>query len=82
MPEPVAVVPLEGRGDLPFAELRGEALFLHAVRALLAMQRLDSRSGADHPVVVVTAEPDQHPAAVAALDRVGLSVPVEDACSR
>jgi 2-C-methyl-D-erythritol 4-phosphate cytidylyltransferase len=32
----VGVVPLEGRGDLPLAELHGEPLFVHPARALLA----------------------------------------------
>lgn len=48
MGAPVGVVPLEARGSLPLAELHGEPMFLHPVRALL-------RSGVlDH--VVVTAD--------------------------
>ena len=46
----VGVVPLEGRGDLPFVTLHGEPLLLHAVRAVL---------GAGLGAVVVTGEADQ-----------------------
>jgi 2-C-methyl-D-erythritol 4-phosphate cytidylyltransferase len=72
MPETVAVVPLDGRGDLPFADLHREVLFLHAVRALLEVDRLDGH-------VVVTVDPDQRAAAEAALDRSGLPALVQDA---
>ncbi|QNN53875.1 2-C-methyl-D-erythritol 4-phosphate cytidylyltransferase [Nocardioides mesophilus] len=46
----VGVVPLEGRGALPFVALHGEPLFLHAVRTLLATPSVRD--------VVVTADPD------------------------
>ena len=44
----VGVVPLEARGTLPLAELHGEPMFLHPVRALLRCGGLDR--------VVVTAD--------------------------
>lgn len=44
----VGVVPLEARGTLPLAELHGEPMFLHPVRALLRSGGLDR--------VVVTAD--------------------------
>lgn len=72
MPETVGVVPLDGRGDLPFVDLHREVLFLHAVRALLEVDRLDGR-------VVVTVDPDQRAAAEAALDRSELPALVQDA---
>lgn len=72
MPETVGVVPLDGRGALPFADLHREVLFLHAVRALLEVDRLDGG-------VVVTVDPDQRAAAVAALVRSGLPGVVQDA---
>jgi 2-C-methyl-D-erythritol 4-phosphate cytidylyltransferase len=68
----VGVVPLEGRGSLPFVDLHHEALFLHAVRALLEVDRV-----AGH--VVVTVDPDQGAAAAADLDRTDLPALVKDA---
>jgi hypothetical protein len=65
-------VPLEGRGWLPFVDLHREALFVHAVRSLLEVERLAGR-------VVVTVETAQRAEAVAALDRCGLTAPVQDA---
>lgn len=62
MSGPVAVVPLEGRGALPFVDLHGEALFLHAVRALLDLASVEGR-------VVVTVDPDQRAGSRAALER-------------
>jgi hypothetical protein len=46
----VGVVPLEARGTLPLAELHGEPMFLHPVRALL-------RSGVLARVVVTADDP-------------------------
>ncbi len=74
MPETVGVVPLDGRGGLPFADLHREVLFLHAVRSLLEVHRLDGR-------VVVTVDPDQRAPAVDALDRSGLPALVQDAAA-
>ena len=68
----VGVVPLEGRGSLPFVPLHHEPLFLHAVRALLDVEPLADR-------VVVTAEPDRVAEAASALERADLDVPVQDA---
>lgn len=68
------VVPLEGRGELPFVDLRGEPLFLHAVRSLLAVAEVAGR-------VVVTAVPEQAELATASLGRAELAVPVEAASS-
>jgi 2-C-methyl-D-erythritol 4-phosphate cytidylyltransferase len=68
----VGVVPLEGRGSLPFVDLHREALFLHAVRALLAVARV-----AGH--IVVTVDPGQRAAAAADLDRTDLPALVRDA---
>lgn len=68
----VGVVPLEGRGSLPFVDLHHEPLFLHAVRALLDVEPLAGR-------VVVTAEPDHIARAAAELVRADLDVPVQDA---
>jgi 2-C-methyl-D-erythritol 4-phosphate cytidylyltransferase len=68
----VGVVPLEGRGSLPFVDLHREPLFLHAVRALLGVDAVAGR-------LVVTVDIGQREAAVAALDRSGLSVDVSDA---
>jgi 2-C-methyl-D-erythritol 4-phosphate cytidylyltransferase len=68
----VGVVPLEGRGSLPFAELHREALFLHAVRALLDVDRLGDR-------VIVTVDPEQVDEATALLERAELDVPVQEA---
>lgn len=68
----VGVVPLEGRGSVPFVDLHREALFLHAVRALLAVGPVAGR-------VVVTVDPDERAAAAAALDRAGLPALVRDA---
>lgn len=72
MPMTVGVVPLEGRGALPFVDLHREALFLHAVRALLDVDRLGGR-------VVVTADPGQRALAAAALARAGDDALVRDA---
>jgi hypothetical protein len=69
MPEALGVVPLEGRGSLPFLHLHREILFLHAVRALLEV-------GALHRGVVVTIDDGQREAAESALARAGLAVPV------
>jgi hypothetical protein len=71
MPETVGVVPLEGRGSLPFVDLHGEVLFLHAVRALLDVDRVAGR-------VVVTVRPDRRAQAVSALDDSGLPALVAD----
>lgn len=68
----VGVVPLEGRGSLPFVDLHREALVLHAVRALHEVDRIAGR-------VVVTADPDQRAVAAAALDRADLPALVQDA---
>ena len=68
----VGVVPLEGRGSLPFVELHREPLFLHAVRALLDVEALGGH-------VVVTADPVQVAEAAVLLDRVDLDVSVQDA---
>lgn len=68
----VGVVPLEGRDSLPFVPLHRDALFVHAVRTLLDVERLDGR-------VVVTADSDQVAAASAVLERADLDVPVQDA---
>jgi hypothetical protein len=70
VPQTIAVVPLEGRSTLPFAELHGEALFLHAVRSLLEVQDVDGH-------VVVTVEPGQRAPALAALDRTDLPALVQ-----
>jgi hypothetical protein len=64
-------VPLEGRGSLPFVDLHQQALFLHAVRALLDVDAVDGR-------VVVTVGPDQRDAVVAALAHADLPVLVEE----
>ncbi len=48
----VGVVPLEGRGDLPFALLHGLPLLAHVLRRLLDVPALSD--------VVVTGSPDQH----------------------
>lgn len=72
MTQTVGVVPLEGRGSLPFVDLHREVLFLHAIRALLDVDRLAGR-------VVATVEPGQLAAAVSALDRSDLPAMVEDA---
>jgi 2-C-methyl-D-erythritol 4-phosphate cytidylyltransferase len=68
----VGVVPLEGRGALPFVDLHREALFLHAVRALLEVDRIADR-------VIVTADRDQVSLAASLLARADLDVPVQDA---
>lgn len=68
----VGVVPLEGRGSLPFVDLHHEPLFLHAVRALVDVEPLGGH-------VVVTAEPTQVAEAAALLERADLDVPVQDA---
>lgn len=68
----VGVVPLEGRGSLPLVDLHREALFVHAVRALLDVDAVAGR-------VVVTVDPGQRAAAEAALERSDLAVLVEDA---
>ncbi len=70
----IGVVPLEGRGSLPFVDLHREVLFLHAVRALLDVDRVAGR-------VVVTVGPGQRDAAGAALDRAGLPAAVQEAGS-
>jgi hypothetical protein len=67
----VGVVPLEGRGSLPFVDLHQEPLFLHAVRALLDVDAVDGR-------VVVTVGSQQRDAAVAALAHADLSAVVEE----
>jgi 2-C-methyl-D-erythritol 4-phosphate cytidylyltransferase len=72
MPEALGVVPLEGRGSLPFLDLHRETLFLHAVRALLEVGALRRR-------VAVTVGDGQREAAEAALRRAGLAVPVTTA---
>jgi len=69
MPEAFGVVPLEGRGPLPFVDLHQEALFLHAVRSLLDVEALARR-------VVVTVDPGQRQTAEAALRRSHLPVQV------
>src|SRR3954452_5233549 len=69
MPEAIGVVPLEGRGSLPFLHLHREPLFVHAVRALLEVDALRRR-------VVVTVGDDQRAAAEAALKDTRLPVPV------
>jgi 2-C-methyl-D-erythritol 4-phosphate cytidylyltransferase len=74
MPTPrrvVGVVALEGRGSLPFVDLHREALFLHAVRALLDVDHVAGR-------VVVTVDTAQRAAATAALDRSDLPAMVQD----
>ena len=51
----VGVVPLEGRGDLPLADLHGEPMFLHSVRALVGtpgIGRVVVTAAADHPRTV------------------------------
>jgi len=68
----VGVVPLEGRGALPFVDLHRDALFLHAVRALIDVDRLADR-------VIVTADRDQVSLAASLLERAHLDVPVQDA---
>ncbi len=68
------VVPLEGRGSLPFVDLHREPMFLHAVRALLDVPAL---AGA----VVVTADPDQVSLAREELRRRHLPARVETARS-
>jgi len=72
MPEVLGVVPLEGRGSLPFLDLHRETLFLHAVRALLEVNTLHRR-------VVVTIDDGQRSLAEAALAKAQLPVPVTDA---
>src|SRR4051794_33740422 len=72
MPEAIGVVPLEGRGSVPFLHLHREPLFLHAVRALLEVDALRRR-------VVVTVVDDQRAAAEAALKAARLPVPVRTA---
>lgn len=69
MPEAIGVVPLEGRGSLPFLHLHREPLFVHAVRALLEVDALRRR-------VVVTVGDDQRAAAEAELKDTRLPVPV------
>jgi hypothetical protein len=71
-PMTIGVVPLEGRGSLPFVDLHSEALFLHAVRALLEVDRLDGR-------VVVTADHGQAALAASLLTRADLDVAVQSA---
>jgi 2-C-methyl-D-erythritol 4-phosphate cytidylyltransferase len=68
----VGVVPLEGRGRLPFLDLHREALFLHAVRALLDVDAVAGR-------VVVTVGPGQREDVVGALERSDLPALVQDA---
>lgn len=72
LPTTVGVVPLEGRGALPFVDLHRDPLFLHAVRALLAVDVLGGR-------VVVTADPGQRARAASALERGRLDAAVQDA---
>jgi hypothetical protein len=76
VPETVGVVPLEGRGPLPFLDLHREPLLVHAVRAMLAVDRLGDRSG---DRVVVTVDRDQRAAAAAALAAHDLPVEVCEA---
>ncbi|MDX6300413.1 MAG: 2-C-methyl-D-erythritol 4-phosphate cytidylyltransferase [Nocardioidaceae bacterium] len=72
MSEAWGVVPLEGRGSLPFLHLHREMLFLHAVRALLEVGTLTRG-------VVVTIDDGQREAAESALATAGLAVPVTPA---
>jgi hypothetical protein len=67
----VGVVPLEGRGSLPFVDLHQEPLFLHAVRALLDVDAVAGR-------VVVTVGPQERDTVVAALARAELPALVEE----
>ncbi len=66
------MVPLEGRGSLPFVDLHQQPLFLHAVRALLDVDAVGGR-------VVVTVDPRQRDAAVDQLARADLPALVEEA---
>jgi 2-C-methyl-D-erythritol 4-phosphate cytidylyltransferase len=66
----VGVVPLEGRGGLALADLHGEPLFVHAVRALGA---------AGVGWVVVTTTDDLGDRAREAVARAGLGVELADA---
>jgi hypothetical protein len=68
----VGVVPLEGRGSLPFVDLHREALFLHAVRSLLDVDQVGGH-------VVVTVDSGQRDAAVTALERADVLALVQDA---
>jgi 2-C-methyl-D-erythritol 4-phosphate cytidylyltransferase len=72
MSEAWGVVPLEGRGSLPFLHLHHEMLFLHAVRALLEVGTLLRG-------VVVTIDDGQREAAESALASADLAVPVTPA---
>lgn len=63
------VVPLEGRGDLPFLSLHREPLFLHSVRTLIQAARVGE--------TVVTVDPGQHARAQSELARHRLRVHVE-----
>jgi len=74
MPETVGVVPLEGRGDVPFVDLHHEPLFLHAVRALHDVPLLEGR-------VLVSADPDQRPRVLDALAQHELAAEVVDAAA-
>jgi hypothetical protein len=60
VPDTVGLVPLEGRGDLPFLTLHGEPLLLHAVRAVTGVPLLTAR-------VVVSVDPAQRDRAEHAL---------------
>lgn len=68
------IVSLEGRGDLPFAGLHKESLFLHCVRTL--HQALPAAAA-----VTVTVDPGQEPQARAELARHRLRARVEGATS-
>lgn len=70
MPDATGVVPLEGRGDLPFVPLHREPLFLHCVRTLL-------RATGVMDTVVVTVDPEQHTRVLRELARHRLRVSVE-----
>jgi len=71
MYDATGIVPLEGRGDLPFALLHREPLFLHGVRTLLAMERLGGG-------VVVTVDRHQLVRATQALAHHRLPVAVHE----
>ena len=66
------IVSLEGRGDLPFAALHKESLFLHCVRTLHQALPVAAE-------VVVTVDPAQEPRARADLARHRLHGRVEEA---
>lgn len=70
MPVVTGVVPLEGRGDLPFLHLHREPLFVHCVRTLLRTTEVDE--------IVVTVDPGQHARAHGELARHRLRAHVEE----